>query len=168
MPKKNSVAFNRRPDPPFIAQFKQRLAYKEPDTVDTKKQKLQEGTRDLEREDEEPQIVQLKAKHLSEEEYKAIKSVKDIEDSASSSGKILFKKPSKRQSEDNTDLSTEISTEQSTSADTSASISATTIKKLKKLEAIKEKLKTSDSDKIKGVNNKKLLSFGEEEEEEDN
>ncbi len=36
MPKKNSVAFNRRPDPPFIAQFKQRLAYKEGDTVDTK------------------------------------------------------------------------------------------------------------------------------------
>jgi hypothetical protein len=105
----------------------------------------------------------LKAKHLSEEEYKAIKSVKDIEDSASSSGKILFKKPIKRQSEDNTDLSTEISTEQST--DTSASISATTIKKLKKLEEIKEKLKTSDSDKIKGINNKKLLSFGEEEEE---
>lgn len=36
MPKKSSVAFNRRPDPPFIAQFKQRLAYKEGDTIETK------------------------------------------------------------------------------------------------------------------------------------
>lgn len=123
----------------------------------------------MNREDEEPQIVQLKAKHLNEEEYKEIKSKLDIEDSAASSGKILFKKPAKRQAveeDNNTESSEAASLDQQPATDSSsASISATTVKKLKKLEEIKGKLKASDIDQIKGVNNKKLLSFGEEEEE---
>lgn len=36
MPKKQGVNFNKRPDPPFIRQFKERIAYKEGPNVDTK------------------------------------------------------------------------------------------------------------------------------------
>ncbi len=70
----------------------------------------------------------------------------------------MFKRPSKRQAEETSDTPQE---------DTEPIISATSVTdriKLKKLEEIRLKTCTTN---IKGVKNNKLLSFGEEEEEEE-
>jgi hypothetical protein len=36
MPKKNPIGYNKRPDPPFIAQFKERIKYKESAALEDK------------------------------------------------------------------------------------------------------------------------------------
>jgi hypothetical protein len=50
----------------------------------------------IEREEDRPQIVQLKSGDLGEKEYLELKSKEEIENAASSFGKILFKRPQKK------------------------------------------------------------------------
>lgn len=92
---RGGISWIKKEEPKFIRQFKERIAYKEQATVETKK-KVVDKDLIIEKEEDLPQIVQLKSGDLGEKEYLALKSKEEIENSASSFGKILFKKPSKK------------------------------------------------------------------------
>ncbi|XP_074644984.1 uncharacterized protein KIAA1143 homolog [Tubulanus polymorphus] len=105
-------------------------------------------------EDEKPQIVVLKAGDLTAEEVHDIKHV-PADDRTSSdsieSGKIKFKKPMKRSSDDD-----------SCSNDLKISSS-----KKKKEELLRAADETSKKHSRKAVKNSSLLSFGDDDEEEE-
>lgn len=110
MSRKN-VAYTRPDEPNFIKALKSKVGYKEPSTIDTKKELPQRPSGDSDddeaREDEEPTIVVLKQGDITPEEYgKSKTSIKPVPSRSKasaiatdeSSGKIEFKKPIKRQS----------------------------------------------------------------------
>ena len=144
---KNKLEYLKQDTPKFLKDFKARVNYKEGPTVETKKQqlktKLEDECDDVDRDDEKPVICVLKAGDLTEEEYEQHKKVnkhveKDDADVATG-GKIEFKKPIKRTSGSDPNI-------------------AGKKKKARKDEKNKER---------KTLDNKKLLSFGDDDEEED-
>ncbi|XP_052060683.1 uncharacterized protein KIAA1143 homolog [Mytilus californianus] len=146
MSKKNAISFVRN-EPAFIQKFKEKVGYKEDVDVNAKRAKMPDFDEDddsPEKDDEKPMVVVLKKGDLTADEanneQKALDSKAD--DEAIADGKITFKKPEKRSSESTSDLNT-----------SSAKKKKDSIKSLK-----------SNSKK---VNDKKLLSFGDEEEEDD-
>ncbi|KAG8442826.1 hypothetical protein GDO86_011585 [Hymenochirus boettgeri] len=149
MSKRNQVKYVKPAEPSFLSKFKRDVGYKEGPTVDTKRQELPVLANDSDgsdKEDEQPQVVVLKKGDLSEEEVIKIKqqikeSSKD-EETIPFDGKILFKKPVKRLSDEKL-----------------PGISASSSKK-KKQEVKKDSLIAKTSQKQ--VRNASLLSFDEE------
>ncbi|XP_036443663.1 uncharacterized protein KIAA1143 homolog [Colossoma macropomum] len=152
MNKKGNVSWVKPTEPSFLKKFKTDVGYKEGPTVETKKLQMptcDEDSGDSDREDEMPQVVVLKKGDLSAEEVMQIKkeskdSKKDEEPPAD--GKIIFKKPVKR------------------SSDKFEGITASSSKKKKKSESEEMKKDTKSGVKVK---NNSLLSFGDDEDEED-
>ncbi|XP_063054790.1 uncharacterized protein KIAA1143 homolog [Engraulis encrasicolus] len=159
MNSKRNVSWIKPAEPSFLKKFKSDVGYKEGPTVDTKRQEMpqfDDDSGDSDHEDEMPQIVVLKKGDLSAEEVHQLKKDKDPtkDDKPPSDGKIVFKKPEKR-----------------SSSDKYQGISASSSKKKKKHE---EKEKEEEEEEGKGesksgmkVKNKSLLSFGGDDDDEE-
>ncbi|XP_016374905.1 uncharacterized protein KIAA1143 homolog [Sinocyclocheilus rhinocerous] len=150
MSKKGNVSWVKPAEPSFLKKFKNDVGFKEGPTVETKKQQMpqfDDDSADSDREDEMPQVVVLKKGDLSAEDVMKIK--KDTEDSNKDEqpppdGKIVFKKPVKR------------------SSDKFEGITASSSKKKRS-----EDGETKESKAGVKVKNNSLLSFGDDDEEED-
>ncbi|XP_033728847.1 uncharacterized protein KIAA1143 homolog [Pecten maximus] len=146
---KNAISFVQNDEPAFIRQFKQKIGYKEGPNIETKRQAMPDFDDDDDRpeeDDEKPVVVVTRPGDLTAEqaEVAEIKRTKEEEEKAINEGKITFKRPEKR-----------------SSAETNLSdLNPTTSKKKKD----SDKKKISGSKKVK---NSKLLSFEEDEEEDE-
>ncbi|XP_037533116.1 uncharacterized protein KIAA1143 homolog [Nematolebias whitei] len=153
--KASGVAWVKPTEPSFLKKFKSDVGYKEGPNVDTKRQVMPALDDDSgsDRDDELPQVVVLKSGDLTAEEAQVIKDETrgggdaDKDGEAPADGKILFKKPAKR-----------------ASSNQFQGITASSSKKKKSDAGEKEEKKETSGTKIK---NQSLLSFGEDEEEED-
>nr|XP_057909040.1 uncharacterized protein KIAA1143 homolog [Doryrhamphus excisus] len=162
--KASGVSWVKPAEPSFLQKFKKDVGYKEGPTVDTKRHTMPAPDDDSgsDREDESPQIVVLEDGDLTSEEVKHLKEGAPPKEGLEKSrilplspenppladGKILFKKPVKR-----------------SSSDKFQGITASSRKK-KCDEAEREDKKEVNSGKK--VKNNSLLSFGcDDEEEED-
>ncbi|VDI62367.1 Hypothetical predicted protein [Mytilus galloprovincialis] len=146
MSKKNAISYVKN-EPAFIQKFKENVGYKEDVDVNAKRAKMPDFDEDddsPEKDDEKPMVVVLKKGDLTADEANTEQKVLDskADDEAIADGKITFKKPEKRSSESTSDLNTR-----------SAKKKKDSIKALQ-----------SNSKKVK---DKKLLSFGDEEDEDD-
>ncbi|XP_004708600.1 uncharacterized protein KIAA1143 homolog [Echinops telfairi] len=107
MSKRNQVSYVRPAEPTFLARFKERVGYTEGPTVDTKRTQPQLPEEDgdhSDKDDEQPQVVVLKKGDLSAEEVMKIKAeikaAKADEEPASADGRIMYRKPVKRSSDE--------------------------------------------------------------------
>ncbi|XP_049633379.1 uncharacterized protein KIAA1143 homolog [Suncus etruscus] len=155
MSKRNQVSYVRPAEPTFLARFKERVGYREGPTVETKRIQphLPDDDGDQsDKEDEQPQVVVLKKGDLSAEEVMKIKAeikaANADEEPVSADGRIMYRKPAKR------------SSEEKYSGLTASS---------KKKKTQEEEVKKQDSEKKnsqKQIKNSSLLSFGNEDENE--
>jgi len=110
---KGKVGFSKPPEPKFIRELKAKVGYKEPIGLDAKtKMGGGEGGEMEDREDrddEKPTIVVLKEGDLNEDEVvKEEVKLKETEDEQiPADGRIMFKKPTKRENKDQDDESSE-------------------------------------------------------------
>ncbi|XP_077983415.1 uncharacterized protein KIAA1143 homolog [Glandiceps talaboti] len=148
---RRNINYIKPSEPAFLSKFKERVGYKEGPTIDTKKkQELEDlDSDDLpEVEDEKPVVVTLKKGDLTqiEAEHYAKTTGKKLEelgkDDSPVDGKIKFKKPTKRTSDEPSELN------------------VSSAKKQK--ESSKKDKKKKDTKKVK---NASLLSFDDDEEE---
>ncbi|XP_056289724.1 uncharacterized protein KIAA1143 homolog [Pseudoliparis swirei] len=167
--KASGVSWVKPAEPSFLKKFKNDIGYKEGANVDTKRQAMPTLDDDSgsDQEDELPQIVVLKGGDMSAEEVKKMKG--DVlpgekEDKPPADGKILFKKPAKR-----------------SSSDKFQGITASSSKKKKKSDGAEEEeeekeegdegVEAGEEEKKEGKSGKtvknSLLSFGDDEEDED-
>nr|XP_054360800.1 uncharacterized protein KIAA1143 homolog isoform X1 [Mirounga angustirostris] len=107
MSKRNQVSYVRPAEPAFLARFKEQVGYREGPTVETKRIQPQLPDEDgdhSDKEDEQPQVVVLKKGDLSVEEVMKIKSeikaAKADEEPAIVDGRIMYRKPVKRSSDE--------------------------------------------------------------------
>ncbi|XP_077542545.1 uncharacterized protein KIAA1143 homolog isoform X2 [Haemaphysalis longicornis] len=144
MPKGNSVTCVKPSDPPFLRKLKERVGYKEGPTVDTKREELPVGDARPDLDDEKPVVVVLKPGDLTAEEAEkyAPKEDEGPADEGPADGRIVFKKPDKRKE------------------DSSASPAGSQNKRFKEIDK-------SNRDKVNSIKDSRLLSFGDEEEEDD-
>ncbi|XP_062394351.1 uncharacterized protein KIAA1143 homolog [Sardina pilchardus] len=158
---KGNVSWVKPAEPSFLKKFKSDVGYKEGPTVDTKRQEMPQPDDDSDgsdREDELPQIVVLKKGDLSADEVQNMKKEKGStkDDEPPSDGKIVFKKPAKR-----------------SSSDKFQGISASSSKKKKQQQQQQQDDEDEDEDEKSEsksgakVKNKSLLSFGGDDEEDD-
>jgi len=164
MNQKRNVSWIKPAEPSFLKKFKSDVGYKEGPTVDTKRQEMpqfDDDSGDSDHDDELPQIVVLKKGDLSAEEVQQMKKDKDPtkDDQSPCDGKIVFKKPAKR-----------------SSSDKYQGISASSSKKKKHEEKGEEEGEGEGEGKGEGkgesksgmkVKNKSLLSFGGDDDEEE-
>ena len=142
---KHKLQYAQQSTPKFLKDFKARANFKEGPTIDTKRQKLERKTDDSDeerddREDEKPVICVLREGDLTEEEYKRLKgNQQDETELKESAGKVLFKKPTKNSDKEKHEVNASSS---------------------KKPKTNNEKEKKQS----KKLDNKKLLSFDEEDE----
>ncbi|XP_029445556.1 uncharacterized protein KIAA1143 homolog [Rhinatrema bivittatum] len=156
MSKKNQVAYVRPPEPSFLTQFKKKVGFQEGPTVDTKREELPSTADDSDgsdKEDEQPQVVVLKKGDLTADEVAEIKQkikedTKSDPEPAPADGKIVFKKPAKRSSEEKY-----------------SGLTASSNKKKKQEEKRASRDIASSQSTPKQVRNSSLLSFDEEEED---
>ncbi|KAA0703547.1 hypothetical protein E1301_Tti014216 [Triplophysa tibetana] len=150
MSKKGNVSWVKPAEPSFLKKFKEDVGFKEGPTVDTKRLEMPQcdgDSGDSDREDEMPQVVQLKKGDLSAEEVIKIsgeKTTSNTDEEPPADGKIVFKKPIKRLS------------------DKFEGITASSSKKKKSGDVEKKELKA-----VVKVKNNSLLSFGGDEDDED-
>ncbi|KAK8387530.1 hypothetical protein O3P69_018219 [Scylla paramamosain] len=168
--KKVNVAFSKPDEPSFLKKFKERVGYKEDHGLSEKFAVMPEATADDldDQDDELPQVVSLRAGDLTQEEVDRLRSEGKLDDllgdkvegevqgpkqrhevegeEAPPDGKIIFRKPTKR---------------------TSDEAQGKNGKKLKSEKSEEPSENKSKKVKKKGVQNKKLLSFNEDEEDED-
>ncbi|CAG9763365.1 unnamed protein product [Ceutorhynchus assimilis] len=157
MPKKHNIAYVKPDEPSFLRKLKQQIGYKEGPTVNTKREDLERaGDEDfLDGEEEQPQVVVLRPGDLSAQEaaQEKLRLEKEEEEKpADLDAPIVFKKPVKKTTSD------------------SSGTSSDTQKDKEETKTSKRSLDSTDKDKKskkKLKNNKSLLSFDEEEEEED-
>jgi len=104
---KGKVGFSKPPEPKFIRDLKAKVGYKEPVGLDAKMGGGDvDGLEDREdRDDERPTIVVLKNGDLTEEEVEDVKQKLKVDETEKpeevpSDGRIMFKKPSKRENSD--------------------------------------------------------------------
>ncbi|XP_053266167.1 uncharacterized protein KIAA1143 homolog [Podarcis raffonei] len=150
MSKKNQVSYVRPAEPAFLSRFKARVGYREGPTVDTKREQLPADDDDdgSDKEDEQPQVIVLKKGDLSAEEVMKIKkevkeTPKATDDEADAGdGKIMFRKPPKRSSEEKY-----------------SGLTATSSKKRKET----KRISPTSQNTTKQVKNSSLLSFDEDE-----
>ncbi|KAJ8385676.1 hypothetical protein AAFF_G00183890 [Aldrovandia affinis] len=183
MSKKSNISWVKPAEPSFLRKFKNDVGFKEGPTVDTKRAELPQpdgDSEDSDREDEMPQVVVLKKGHLSAEEVQKIK--KDIkgskpEEKPPADGKIIFKKPAKRSSSEKFQGITASSSKKKRKPPQpeKAEEEEEEEDKEKEKEKEKDKEKEKEEEKESGhkvsdgkkVKNSSLLSFGGDEEEED-
>ena len=142
---KNKLEYVKQQEPKFLRDFKTRTNFKEGATVETKRRKdevkqIEDDDRE-DREDEKPVVCVLKDGDLTEEDYENYckhKKEQEGDNASNSEGKIMFKKPMKRTNEGN-------------------------VKDSKTPPGKKAKGKETKSLKSKKSDNKKLLSFNDEE-----
>lgn len=151
--KVSGVSWVKPSEPSFLKKFKNDVGFKEGPTVDTKRQTMPTPDDDSggsDKEDEQPQVVVLQSGDLTAEEVKKIKDQiqGEKDDDKPVDGKILFKKPAKR-----------------SSSEKFQGITASSSKKKKNMDEEKEAEKKEGSGKK--VKNKSLLSFGGDEDEEE-
>uniref|UniRef100_UPI00398EB1FD uncharacterized protein KIAA1143 homolog n=1 Tax=Pristiophorus japonicus TaxID=55135 RepID=UPI00398EB1FD len=154
MSKKNNISYVKPAEPAFIRRFKEDVGYKAGPTVDSKRQQLAPVDSDSgqsDTEDEMPQVVVLRQGDLTAEEAAKIKHIaessKKSEEPEPEDGKIVFRKPAKRSSDD-----------------TFVGLTATSSKKKKEEQNERTECKSSEN-KPKQVKNSSLLSFGDEEDD---
>ncbi|KAJ6661950.1 hypothetical protein lerEdw1_012797 [Lerista edwardsae] len=150
MSKKNQVSYVKPAEPAFLSRFKERVGYREGPTVDTKKEQLPTPEDDdgSDKEDEQPQVIVLQKGDLTAEEVLKIKQ--ELKESSNATGKepdpadgkIMFRKPSKRSSDEK--------------------YSGLTASSSKKKKETKRNSSTSQNT-TKQVKNSSLLSFDDEE-----
>ncbi|XP_001496392.3 uncharacterized protein KIAA1143 homolog [Equus caballus] len=155
MSKRNQVSYVRPAEPAFLARFKERVGYREGPTVETKRIQLQLPDEDgdhSDKEDEQPQVVVLKKGDLSAEEVMKIKAeikaAKADEEPASADGRIMYRKPVKRSSDEKYSGLTASSKKKKTNED-----------EIRKQDSVKKNSQ-------KQVKNNSLLSFNNEDENE--
>ncbi|XP_065064381.1 uncharacterized protein KIAA1143 homolog [Rhopilema esculentum] len=142
---KHKLQYVEQSTPKFLKDFKARANFKEGPTIDTKRQKLERKIDDSDderddREDEKPVICVLREGDLTEEEFKRLQgNQQDETESTESAGKVMFKKPTKKSDEEKHEVNASSN---------------------KKTKTSKEKQKKQS----KKLDNKKLLSFDEEDE----
>ncbi|XP_008847737.1 uncharacterized protein KIAA1143 homolog [Nannospalax galili] len=107
MSKRNQVSYVRPAEPAFLSRFKERVGYKEGPTVETKRIQPQLPDEDgdhSDKEDEQPQVVVLKKGDLTAEEVMKIKAeikaAKEDEEPPPADGRIMYRKPVKRSSDE--------------------------------------------------------------------
>ncbi|EHH16449.1 hypothetical protein EGK_11732 [Macaca mulatta] len=107
MSKRKQVSYVRPAEPAFLARFKERVGYREGPTIETKRIQPQPPDEDgdhSDKEDEQPQVVVLKKGDLSVEEVMKIKAeikaAKADEEPAPADGRIIYRKPVKRPSDE--------------------------------------------------------------------
>ncbi|XP_007899865.1 uncharacterized protein KIAA1143 homolog [Callorhinchus milii] len=151
--KSGGVSYVKPAEPAFLRRFKQEVGFKEGPTVETKRQQLPEDndSGQSDGDDEQPQVVVIKQGDLTAEEAAKAKlaesSNKKSEEPEPEDGKIVFRKPAKRSSEDKF-----------------TGLTATSSKKKK--EEQKEWTDSKDSEsRPKQVKNSSLLSFGDDEDD---
>ncbi|KAF4024106.1 hypothetical protein G4228_015877 [Cervus hanglu yarkandensis] len=156
MSKRNQVSYVRPAEPAFLARFKERVGYKEGPTVETKRiqpQLPEEDGDHSDKEDEQPQVVVLKKGDLSAEEVMKIKAeikaAKADEEPASADGRIMYRKPVKRSSDEKY-----------------SGLSASSKKKKAKEEDEINKQDSVKKNSQKQIKNSSLLSFDNEDENE--
>ncbi|XP_040850893.1 uncharacterized protein KIAA1143 homolog [Ochotona curzoniae] len=154
MSKRNQVCYVRPAEPAFLARFKERVGYREGPTVETKSiqpQLPEEDGEHSDKEDEQPQVVVLKKGDLSVEEVMKIKAeikaAKADEEPPPADGRIMYRKPVKRPSDEKY-----------------SGLTASSKKKapddgISKQDSVKKNSQ-------KQIKNSSLLSFGNEEENE--
>ncbi|KAM9185767.1 uncharacterized protein KIAA1143 homolog [Dugong dugon] len=155
MSKRNQVSYVRPAEPAFLARFKERVGYREGPSLETKRIQPQLPDEDgdhSDKEDEQPQVVVLKEGDLSVEEVMKIKAeikaAKADEEPAPTDGRIMYRKPVKRPS------------------DEKYSGLTTTSKKKKTNEDEVHKQESFKKNSQKQIKNSSLLSFGNEDENE--
>ncbi|KAM6170655.1 uncharacterized protein KIAA1143 homolog [Rhynchocyon petersi] len=155
MSKRNQVSYVRPAEPAFLARFKERVGYREGPTVETKRiqPQLPEDDGDhSDKEDEQPQVVVLRKGDLSAEEVMKIKAeikaAKADEEPASADGRIMYRKPVKRPSDEK-----------------SSGLTASSKKKKNDVEE-RDKQDSIKKNSQKKIKNSNLLSFGNEDEDE--
>lgn len=146
----------RPAEPAFLARFKERVGYKEGPTVETKRiqpQLPEEDGDHSDKEDEQPQVVVLKKGDLSAEEVMKIKAeikaAKADEEPSSADGRIMYRKPVKRSSDEKY-----------------SGLSASSKKKKTKEEDEINKQDSVKKNSQKQIKNSSLLSFDNEDENE--
>ncbi|KAM5291963.1 uncharacterized protein KIAA1143 homolog [Ctenodactylus gundi] len=107
MSQRRQVSYVRPAEPAFLSRFKERVGYREGPSVDTKSIQPQLPDEDGEhsdKEDEQPQVVVLKKGDLTAEEVMRIKAeikaAKADEEPTPADGRIVYRKPAKRPSEE--------------------------------------------------------------------
>ncbi|XP_061574164.1 uncharacterized protein KIAA1143 homolog [Cololabis saira] len=178
--KASGVAWVKPAEPTFLKKFKSDVGYKEGPNVDTKRQLMPTLDDDSgsDREDELPQVVVLKSGDLTAEEVKKVKGetgAGGAEKDKEADGKILFKKPAKRSSSDKFQGITASSSKKKKSHDREK-------EDVEKEEGEKKDGEKKDGEKKDGekkdgekkepksgkkVKNNSLLSFGGDEDEDD-
>ncbi|KAM9592496.1 uncharacterized protein KIAA1143 homolog [Trichechus inunguis] len=155
MSKRNQVSYVRPAEPAFLARFKERVGYREGPTLETKRIQPQLPDEDgdhSDKEDEQPQVVVLKEGDLSVEEVMKIKAeikaAKADEEPAPTDGRIMYRKPVKRPSDEKYSGLTASSKKKKTNED-----------EVHKQESFKKNSQ-------KQIKNSSLLSFGNEDENE--
>ncbi|XP_051058865.1 uncharacterized protein KIAA1143 homolog isoform X1 [Phodopus roborovskii] len=155
MSKRNQVSYVRPAEPAFLSRFKERVGYREGPTVETKKIQPQLPDDDgdhSDKEDEQPQVVVLKKGDLTAEEVMKIKAeikaAKADEEPPPADGRIMYRKPVKRSSDEK-----------------SSGLTASS----KKKKANEDDINKQNSDRKnsqKQIRNSSLLSFDNEDENE--
>lgn len=138
---KRNISFSKPAEPPFLKRLKEKIGYKEGPTVETKKEQLPiDNDVNDEIDDEKPVIVVLEPNDLSEEQVKEYQE--GYKKNSEKIEKIVFRKPEKRAINESSHL----------------------ICSSKKIKESESKIKSVD--KSKQVKNSSLLSFDDDDEEE--
>ncbi|XP_054997891.1 uncharacterized protein KIAA1143 homolog [Sorex araneus] len=149
------ASFVRPAQPTFLAHFKERVGYREGPTIETERIQPQfpgEDGDQSDKEDEQPQVVVFKKGDLSAGEVMKIKAeikaANADEEPASTGGRVMYRKPDKCSSDGKKCGLTASSIEKKTNED-----------EVNKQDSVKK-----NSQKL--VKNSRLLSFGNEDENE--
>jgi len=95
---KRNVTYIKPQEPNFLRKLKAEAGYKEPDTVETKREALPHDADELEhKEDEQPVVVVLKPGDLTAEEVANIKKEEELAP-ANLEQRIVFRAPTKNSS----------------------------------------------------------------------
>ncbi|XP_076112218.1 uncharacterized protein KIAA1143 homolog isoform X3 [Mytilus galloprovincialis] len=131
-------------------------------TIRAKMPDFDEDDDSPEKDDEKPMVVVLKKGDLTADEANTEQKVLDskADDEAIADGKITFKKPEKRSSESTSDGKITFKKPEKRSSESTSDLNTSSAKKKK------DSIKALQSNSKK-VKDKKLLSFGDEEDEDD-
>jgi len=153
---RRNVSYVAQEEPNFLKQFKQKIGYKEEPGIDAKRRTVPDDHWDddedeerPETEEERPQVVVLKTGDLTAEEAEKFNCTKDA-DPATLEKKVVFKKPSKRSTEETSIFKPNSSKRTKNSDDANPSSDS-------------NKRKTDSGKKL---TNTKLLSFENEDDDE--
>ncbi|CAG2159384.1 unnamed protein product [Oppiella nova] len=145
--RKRNISFAKPEEPDFIKKLKAKHGITAGPDVDTKREVMPRvDSDDLEdRDEEQPVIVVLKDGDLDEEEVKRITDENQLkqEETDIKEGKIIFKKPDKSETNDQ---------------------NQSLLKSKSEKESIRQRLQSNET---KSVRNSSLLSFGDEEDDEE-